>query len=66
MKNKETEVDQQEHDVQETNTNNEVEATPDPYMFRRVTRSGAALLASVSPSNKILNSVAFNPDYDMV
>ena len=65
MKNKETEVDQQEHDVQETNTNKEAEATPDPDMFRRVTRSGTALLASVSTSNSILKSVAFNKDYDM-
>ena len=65
MKNKAKEANQEEHDVQETNTNKEAEATPDPDMFRRVTRSGAALLASVSPSNSILKSVAFNPDYDM-
>ena len=65
MKNKGIEVDQPEYDAQETNTNKKVEATPDPDMIRRVTRSGAALLASISPSSSILKSLAFNPEYDM-
>ena len=34
-------------------------------MLRRVKRSGAALLASMSPSNSILKSVTFKPEYDM-
>ena len=65
MKNKGIEVDQPEYDAQETNTNKRVEATPDPDMIRRVTRSGAALLASIIPSSSILKSVAYNPNYDM-
>ena len=65
MKNNGIEVDQPEYDVQETNTNKKVEATPDPDMIRRVTRSGAALLASISPSSSVPKSVAFNPEYDM-
>ena len=65
MKNKANEAQQEEHDVQETNTDIEAEATPDPDMFRRVTRSGTAFLASVSTSHPILKNVAFNKDYDM-
>ena len=34
-------------------------------MMRNVTGSGAALLASVIPSNSILKIVAYNPNYDM-
>ena len=34
-------------------------------MLRRVTRSGAALLASITPSNSIFKIVAYNPNYDM-
>ena len=65
MKNQEIEVDHPENDAQESDTNKGVEAPPDPDMMRRVTRSGAALLASVVPSNSILKLVAYNPDYDM-
>ena len=65
MKNKWIEVDQPEYDAQETNTNKRVEAPPDPDMIRRVTRSGAALLAYIIPSSSILKSVAYNPNYDM-
>ena len=65
MKNKTKEAQQEEHEVQETNTDIQAEATPDPDMFRRITRSGTAFLATVSPSHPILKSVTFNKEYDM-
>ena len=34
-------------------------------MMRRVTRSGAALLASVNPLKSILKPIEYNPEYNM-
>ena len=60
MKNQEIEVDHPETDAEEPNTSNGDKGPPDPDMMRSVTRSGAALLASVAPSKSILKLVAYN------
>ena len=65
MKNKTKEAQQEEHEVQDTRTEKQAEAEPDPDMFRRVTRSGTAFLATVCPSHPILKSVTYSKDYDM-
>ena len=58
-------MDHPETDAEEPNTSNGDKAPPDPDMVRRVTRSGAALLASVTPSKSISKLVAYKPDYNM-
>ena len=63
MKNKTENAQQEEHEVQNTNQEKQEEANPD--MYKRVTRSGAALLATVSPLHPILKSVTYSTDYNM-
>ena len=63
MKNKTENAQQEEHEVQNTNQEKQEEADPD--MYKRVTRSGAVFLATVSPLHPILKSVTSSTDYNM-
>ena len=54
MKNKTKDAQQEEHEVQDTKPEKQEEAEPHPDMFRRITRSGTAFLATVSPLHSIL------------
>ena len=63
MKNKTENAQQEEHEVQNTNQEKQEEANPD--MYKRVTRSGAALLATVSQLHPILKHVTHSQDYSM-
>ena len=63
MQNKTEDAQQEEHEVQETPQDKQEEANPD--MPKRVTRSGAAFLASVSPINSIMKKRTHSQDYSM-
>ena len=63
MKNKTENAQQEEHEVQNTNQEKQEEANPD--MNKRVTRSGAVFLATVSKIHSILKQVPYSQDYNM-
>ena len=65
MKNQEIEVDHPETDAEKPKTSNCDEDPPDPDMVRQVTRSSAALLATVNPFKSILKLVDYKSDYNM-
>ena len=63
MQNKTEDAQQEEHEVQDTTQDKQEEANPD--MHKRVTRSGAAFLASVSPLHSIMKEMTHSQDYSM-
>ena len=63
MQNKTEDAQQEEHEVQDTTQDKQEEANPD--MHKRVTRSGAAFLATVSPLHSIMKKMTHSQDYSM-